>query len=76
MGVENLEEGVGREILPSCTASQCQGEPLREPSEKIGSSEKHCPPGICEMRDQKERVFGGKTASRELLVIDLIRDLG
>jgi len=33
----------------------------------MGSSEKHYAQGICEMRDQKERVFSGKTASRELL---------
>ena len=29
MGAENLEEGVGREILPCFTGSKCHGEPLR-----------------------------------------------
>ena len=31
MGAENLEEGVGREILACFTGSKCHGEPLRWP---------------------------------------------
>ena len=70
MGPENLEEGVGREILPVLHREQV---PMASHSvgrsDKMGSSGKHYVQGICEMRDQKGRVFSGKTANRELLTV-------
>ena len=37
------------------------------PNDKMGTSGKYYAQAVCEMRDQKERVFSGKTGSRELL---------
>jgi hypothetical protein len=38
-----------------------------DPSGKMGSSGEHYEGWICEMGDQKQRLFKGKTPGRELL---------